>query len=119
MKKGFTAIASMAAAALLLTACGGGSDAPTDVATDGATDAATDAATDTATGDSYSVGILQLVDHASLDQANQGFVQAFEDAGIDVQGESIKLFHPRQVRYGLASGAPGAQGGVAMVLFRR
>lgn len=84
MKKGFTTIASVAAAALLLTACGGGSDAPTDAATDGATDGATDAATDTATGDSYSVGILQLVDHASLDQANQGFVQAFEDAGIDV-----------------------------------
>ncbi|MDN5559918.1 MAG: sugar ABC transporter substrate-binding protein, partial [Ruaniaceae bacterium] len=80
MKKGFTTIASVAAAALLLTACGGGSDAPTDATTDGATGAATD----TATGDSYSVGILQLVDHASLDQANQGFVQAFEDAGIDV-----------------------------------
>ena len=37
-----------------------------------------------AAGDSYKVGVLQLTEHAALDAANDGFVQAIKDSGLDV-----------------------------------
>lgn len=36
-------------------------------------------------GDSYKIGISQLVQHPALDSATEGFKEAFEDAGIDVE----------------------------------
>lgn len=38
-----------------------------------------------AEGQSYSIGILQLVQHPALDAATEGFQQAFEDAGVEVE----------------------------------
>lgn len=35
-------------------------------------------------GDSYSIGINQLVQHPALDDATEGFKEAFEEAGVDV-----------------------------------
>ena len=35
-------------------------------------------------GDSYTIGINQLVQHPALDSATEGFKQAFADAGVDV-----------------------------------
>lgn len=40
--------------------------------------------TDAAGGDSYRVGINQLVQHPALDAATTGFKEAFEEAGVDV-----------------------------------
>lgn len=37
-----------------------------------------------ASGESYSIGISQLVQHPALDAATAGFKQAFEDAGVNV-----------------------------------
>lgn len=37
---------------------------------------------DPATGTTYQIGVLQLVQHAALDAANEGFVAALDDAGI-------------------------------------
>lgn len=42
------------------------------------------ASTDSAGGESYRVGINQLVQHPALDAATAGFKEAFEDAGVDV-----------------------------------
>lgn len=40
--------------------------------------------TDAAGGDSFRVGINQLVQHPALDAATAGFKEAFEEAGVDV-----------------------------------
>ena len=37
-----------------------------------------------ASGASYKVGVLQLTEHSALDAANDGFVQAIKDSGLDV-----------------------------------
>lgn len=39
----------------------------------------------TAGGESYSIGISQLVQHPALDAATEGFKEAFADAGVDVE----------------------------------
>jgi len=61
-------LAVAAAGALALSACssGGGGEAP-----------------ETSGGESYKIGINQLVQHPALDAAAQGFKDAFADAGID------------------------------------
>lgn len=61
-----------AVGALTLSACS--ADSSDDTATGG----------DAAGGDSYSIGINQLVQHPALDAATEGFKQAFEDAGVEV-----------------------------------
>lgn len=58
-----------AAAALTLSACSG-------PASEDADDAA---------GESYTIGISQLVQHPALDAASEGFKQAFEEAGVEVE----------------------------------
>ncbi|MDJ1370620.1 ABC transporter substrate-binding protein [Gulosibacter molinativorax] len=68
-------LALVAAASLTLAGCaGGGSPASTDAETGGA-----------GTGESYKIGISQLVQHPALDAAAAGFQQAFTDAGLDVE----------------------------------
>lgn len=69
--KSIRAGAGLAAAALLLTACGddngngeGGGD-----------------------GESYSIGIAQPVAHPALDATRDGFKEAFEEAGVDAEFE--------------------------------
>ncbi len=57
---------SAATGALLLTGCGDGGDGGS------------------GSDESYSIGVTQIVSHPSLDEAREGFKQAFEDAGIDV-----------------------------------
>ena len=55
---------SAGAAALALTACGGS----------GSSDASGDK--------TYKIGVLQLTQHAALDAANEGFVEALDASGI-------------------------------------
>lgn len=52
----------------------------------GCSGSADSSAGDGGAGDqSYSIGILQLVQHPALDAATEGFQQAFEDAGVEVE----------------------------------
>ena len=75
-RRNFLAVAGAAAAAAALTACGGSSSSTASSA------AASSAAAD---GQKYTVGICQLVEHAALDAATQGF----EDALTAQFGENV------------------------------
>ena len=69
--KGFAGVAALTAAATLgLAGCGNDEAAP---------------AGSTASGDGkkYKIGVLQLTEHAALDAANDGFVRALDESGID------------------------------------
>lgn len=68
---------STAALTLMLAACGGGEEQPAE-STEGGTDTP-------AAGESYVIGVSQIVEHPSLDAAYEGFQKAFEDAGLDVE----------------------------------
>lgn len=91
----FTAV-SMAAmmAVASLTACGSSSTQSTTAAAKETTAAAaeeTTAAGEETTaaaaedGKTYKIGVLQLVQHAALDKANEGFVKALDDSGISYE----------------------------------
>ncbi|MDO5511558.1 ABC transporter substrate-binding protein [Corynebacterium sp.] len=66
-------VAGFAAAALFLSACTSDSESEP-----GTTTAAADG------GESYSIGINQLVQHPALDAATAGFKEALADAGVEV-----------------------------------
>lgn len=73
MKRPVRLLGALAASALLLAGCGsGGGDA--DPAADG---------TGAAAGETVEIGITQIVSHASLDAAREGFKRALEENGID------------------------------------
>ena len=83
-RRSFLAAAAACGAAAALTACGG-SSASSAAASSTASSAAASAAGSTAAGESYTVGICQLVQHAALDAATQGF----EDALTAAFGENV------------------------------
>ena len=83
-RRTFLAAAAVCGAAAALTACGG-SSASSAAASSVASSAAAGSAA--ASGDSYTVGICQLVQHAALDAATQGF----EDALTAEFGENVKF----------------------------
>ncbi|WP_165242673.1 ABC transporter substrate-binding protein [Corynebacterium lizhenjunii] len=66
------ALALIGASALLLAGCS--SDSESTDSTQGGKD-----------GESYSIGINQLVQHPALDAAAEGFKEAFEEAGVNVE----------------------------------
>ena len=78
MKKKILALALASAMALSLAACGGQSAAP--AASSGSAAPAASAASGSAAGKTYTVGVIQLVQHAALDAATQGFQDAITDA---------------------------------------
>ena len=78
-RRSFLAAAAVCGAAAALTACGGSS------ASSAAASSVVGSAA--ASGDSYTVGICQLVQHAALDAATQGF----EDALTAEFGENVKF----------------------------
>ena len=55
-----------------LAACGGGSDTGSEASSGDAS----------ASGDSYKIGVIQLVEHEALDAANKGFIDALDESGI-------------------------------------
>ena len=69
MKKWMKMVATMMVAAMALTACGG-SEAPAD---------------DAASGETYTVGIIQQLEHPDLDAATQGF----QDKLTELLGDSV------------------------------
>ena len=83
-RRSFLAAAAVCGAAAALTACGG-SSASSAAASSVASSAAAGSAA--ASGDGYTVGICQLVQHAALDAATQGF----EDALTAEFGDNVKF----------------------------
>ena len=77
-RRSFLAAAAVCGAAAALTACGGSSASST---------AASSVASSAASGDTYTIGICQLVQHAALDAATQGF----EDALTAEFGDNVKF----------------------------
>ena len=72
-----------------MTACGGKTE-PAETAapeTEAVTESAeTEAETEkeaAADGETYKIGVIQLVQHAALDKTNEGFVAALKDAGLN------------------------------------
>ena len=84
-RRSFLAAAAVCGAAAALTACGGSSASSSAAASSVASSAAAGSAA--ASGDSYTVGICQLVQHAALDAATQGF----EDALTAEFGDNVKF----------------------------
>lgn len=81
---------------LSMTACSANETKTTDAAAPAETTTAADTAADTtaedttaAAGDEtvYKIGVLQLVQHAALDQSNEGFFAALDDAGIKYEAD--------------------------------
>ena len=73
-RRSFLSAAAVCGAAAALTACGGSSSSA--AASSTASSAASAAGSAAADGQSYTVGICQLVEHAALDAATQGFEDA-------------------------------------------
>ena len=84
-RRSFLSAAAVCGAAAALTACGGSSSSA--AASSTASSVASAAGSATADGQSYTVGICQLVEHAALDAATQGF----EDALTEAFGDNVKF----------------------------
>ena len=82
-RRSFLAAAAACGAAAALTACGG-SSASTAASSTASSAAASAAAAD---GQTYTIGICQLVEHEALDAATQGF----QDALKDKLGDNVKF----------------------------
>lgn len=76
-RRNFIAGAGAAAATAVLAGCGGSDDAAT-------TDAASTDSGSTA-GTTFKIGVVQLTEHAALDASNEGFVEAMDASGLDVE----------------------------------
>ena len=85
-RRSFLAVSAAAAAAGILSACGSSSSS---TAASTASSAAASAGS-AASGESYTVGICQLVEHEALDAATQGF----QDALTDQFGDAVTFDLP-------------------------
>ena len=83
-RRSFLSAAAVCGAAAALTACGGPASS---AASSTASSVASTAASAAADGKSYTIGICQLVEHAALDAATQGF----EDALTEQFGDNVKF----------------------------
>ena len=83
-RRDFLKVTGLVGAAAALTACGGSSASSTAASSVASSAAAGSAA---ASGDTYTIGICQLVQHAALDAATQGF----EDALTAEFGDNVKF----------------------------
>ena len=83
-RRSFLSAAAVCGAAAALTACGGSASSATSST---ASSVASTAASAAADGKSYTIGICQLVEHAALDAATQGF----EDALTEQFGDNVKF----------------------------
>ena len=81
-RRSFLSAAAVCGAAAALTACGGSSSS-TAASSTASSAAASSAAAD---GQKYTVGICQLVEHAALDAATQGFEDALTGAKLTGAG---------------------------------
>ena len=76
------------ALALSVTGCSSKPAETAAAATEAATTAEATAAKETeaaSAGDTYKIGVIQLVQHSALDLSNEGFIAALDDAGISYE----------------------------------
>ena len=76
------------AMAASMAACGGKAEPAATQAPETEASGETEAGaeeTKTADGTTYKIGVIQLVQHAALDNANKGFVDALDDAGLSYE----------------------------------
>lgn len=95
MKKGLAMLLTLAMTAAVMTGCGQTQEAETTAsaeaetqeasATEAAETTAAETETTAADGETYKIGVIQLVEHAALDAANEGFVAALDEAGISYE----------------------------------
>ena len=71
---------------LTLAACGGSGSSGSSAAASGSGEAASGSAA----GESFTIGVIQLMEHDALDQAYEGFVDGLAEAGY-VDGENIVI----------------------------
>ena len=90
-------VSMMLVTALTLTAlagCGSKEEAPAETAAQEETEAveeeSAETETEAASAESVSIGVIQYVQHGSLDEAYQGFVDGLAEAGY-VEGENLTL----------------------------
>ena len=81
-RRSFLSAAAVCGAAAALTACGGSSSSTAASSTASSAEASSAAAD----GQKYTVGICQLVEHAALDAATQGFEDALTGAKLTGAG---------------------------------
>ena len=86
-RRSFLSGAALCGAAAALTACGGSASSTASSASSAAASSASSAAASSAQGKTYTVGICQLVEHAALDAATQGF----EDALTAALGDQVQF----------------------------
>ena len=102
-RRSFLAAAAACGAAAALTACGGSS--ASSAAASSAAPASSAAASAAADGQKFTIGICQLVQHAALDAATQGFEDALtasfgENVTFDFQNAPVSYTHlPRNSLY--------------------
>ncbi len=73
-RRNFAAVSGLAAASAVLAGCGSGSSGSS---------SSSSSSSDSSSA-SYKIGVVQLTEHAALDAANQGFVEAVEASGLSV-----------------------------------
>lgn len=71
-------------AAMILSACGSNEDNE-QPSSDNETDDTAATESESTEGQTYKIGVTQIVEHPSLNDAFEGFKQAIEDAGLDVE----------------------------------
>lgn len=93
MKRKVLAVMLAGTMALTIAACGS-KPAATDTTAAGTAETKTSAAAETksedaeaASGETYKIGVLQLVQHAALDAANEGFFAALDNAGVKYEAD--------------------------------
>jgi len=84
MKRILSTVTAICMAAAMMTGCAGGAEETTAAATSAAAEAATPAA------EQINVGVIQFMQHASLDEAYQGFVDGLAEAGYK-EGENLTV----------------------------
>lgn len=90
MRKNLKKIGALSLAAMMMlsmVACGSKTAVESGASTeaDAASDEASAAQAETGDGETYKIGILQLIQHTALDKTNEGFVQAVKDAGLNAE----------------------------------
>ena len=99
MKKNSKMLAMLMAGAMTILLAGCSSDktaakteateaAKTTASSEQASEKATEAETEAATADkTFKIGVIQLVQHAALDAANEGFFAALDEAGVKYEAD--------------------------------
>ena len=88
MKKNLLKLMFLSACALMLSACSNNTastETSTGESADTSAQVSTEAGVSTAKG--YKIGVLQLVQHPALDKANEGFIAALDEAGIQYSAD--------------------------------